>query len=294
MDPVKKTKEHLLIELQKSRAEAIQTIQTFRRDLEALLMQLEKASIEEVEAQYVDMETCVKNERQDDDDHTNTTEQANKQFDNTAKNVAHKTGSFDECPKKITSSSEQVDHTPATALTAVNICYKINSDIYKFLKELRSFGHAEFSSRHDNPTNPRTLTRQIVYNLRTTADVNVKMADDYSELYIPACFYTSDDYLLLTDFYNKKLKRVDVSRQCIQDHCDMPEGPLAVTCTDFREAAISLLNNKVQLVTLGDKMTLSRQLKFDHVCYGLAYSEGQLFISNNDQHVFVMIWKVTQ
>lgn len=53
------------------------------------------------------------------------------------------------------------------------------------------------------------------------------------------------------------------------------------------EVAVSLNNQSIQFVSLGNKMTATRTLAMNHTCYGLAYNTGKLFISDSGTTVYI-------
>ncbi|XP_053401011.1 uncharacterized protein LOC128557564 [Mercenaria mercenaria] len=138
----------------------------------------------------------------------------------------------------------------------------------------------EFALRQAPTAEATCKPKTTAYKVKQQRNINTKVKEDkYTCRILGSCF-TEDGSLLLADNNNYKLKRLNISTYTIIDQLDLETGPDTV-------AAVSLRNNTIQFVSLGDKMITTRKLKMDHYCYGLAFNDGELFISDSDKTVYI-------
>ncbi|XP_053395823.1 uncharacterized protein LOC123523765 [Mercenaria mercenaria] len=163
---------------------------------------------------------------------------------------------------------------------SVEIQFEPDVKIKDFLNQFKTLGKISITS-----TNLKLKT--TVYTKRAQNGINVKVTKDGSKCCIFGSCFISDGSLLLTDYKNTKLKHVDISTATVKDHLDLNAGPFYVCQISDDEAAVSLENETIQFVSLGDKLTNKRQLKLGHRCNGVAYINGILFISDESKSVYM-------
>jgi hypothetical protein len=73
----------------------------------------------------------------------------------------------------------------------------------------------------------------------------------------------------------------------VVDQCRLPSGPWDVCCTSKNEAAVSLDDKTIQLVSLLNPMKIVRQLKMNHACFGIGFKDDKLIITDNGKSLFI-------
>ncbi|XP_045165144.2 uncharacterized protein LOC123529035 [Mercenaria mercenaria] len=116
---------------------------------------------------------------------------------------------------------------------------------------------------------------------------NIRIPSDKEECNIYSVCDLDDGTIILADYGNKKLKRVDSLTYTVTNYCNV-SGQLYQVCKiSNQEVAVSCgLYKYIQFVSLGSKMVPTKQIKTDHRCYGLAYAAGHLCISD-DTSVYI-------
>ncbi|XP_045210917.2 uncharacterized protein LOC123562339 [Mercenaria mercenaria] len=113
----------------------------------------------------------------------------------------------------------------------------------------------------------------------TKYSVNVQSDKKYCDI-ISACTL-EDGTIILSDWSNSKLKRLDSSSYAVIDYCDLQGRPWQVCSIDKQQAAVCLHDKKeVQFISLSSKMALTNKIKTGFECFGLSYADGNLYISD--------------
>ncbi|XP_053384783.1 uncharacterized protein LOC123551886 [Mercenaria mercenaria] len=286
MEDIKKSKEQLLRELKKHKNEATDSIRKFRKEMEALLEKLEEDSIKEVEAEYEKIESVLHKQIKEAEAFNVDLVQYYKKLERSAGNKAQEFVCVKQT-EKTTSKAENAEQVLRKE-PDVQIGFQPDVTIKNFLKQLKTLGKI-------------SITRTTVYTKRAENEINVKLTT--GETFLHCCIFSScfisDGSLLLTDFNNRKLKHLNISTATVKDHLDLNAEPFAVCQIRDDEAAVSLVNKTIQFVSLGNKITTTKQLKLNHYCYGLANKNERLFITDYGSTVYIhdmtgtMLHKIT-
>lgn len=124
-----------------------------------------------------------------------------------------------------------------------------------------------------------------LYKATQRKSLNARMGEYSETCAIWGCCFNDDGSILLADFDNNKLTRVDTSAN--KQHCPMPASPIAVCCVSRREAAVTLNNKTIQIVSLYRNMELNRQMEMDHHCLGIACNAGKMYVSDEGTKLYI-------
>ncbi|XP_045196934.2 uncharacterized protein LOC123551800 [Mercenaria mercenaria] len=278
MEDIKKSKEQLLQELKIHKNKAVDSIRNFRKEMEAMLEKLEKDSIQEAEAQYEKTESILHKQIKEAEEFNVDLVQYYKKLERSAGNKAQEFVCVKQTEETIgkAENAEQILRKGPDMATG----FQPDVTIKNFLNQFKTLGKISITST-------KLKLKTTVYTKRAENEINVKLTKDKSDCCIYGFCFTSDGSLLLTDFNNNKLKYVDISTATVMDHLDLCAKPHAVCQVSDNEAAVSLVNKTIQFVSLGYKMATTRQLKLNHRCFGLAYKNGRMFISDFSSTVYI-------
>ncbi|XP_053401720.1 uncharacterized protein LOC123540149 isoform X2 [Mercenaria mercenaria] len=284
----KKAKQQILSELKKQKQRATDSIINYRKELEAELKRLETESLKEVDAQYRGTKRDLQNEIKEAEQHIDVLEQSTAKLQMCHGNKAQEFVCFKTAQRNILTAKSSTSKQQSE----VKIFFSADMKIKNYLKQLKTLGEVSTSEATYKP-------RTTAYTVKQQRNIDIRLKEDRNACTIWGSCFTEDGSLLLADWYNNKLKRLDVSTDTITDHLDLEADPRAVCLTSKQEAAVSLHNKTIQFVSLGYKMTTTRKLKMDHYCFGLAFNDGKLFISDQNQTVYIhdvsgtMLHKIT-
>lgn len=116
-------------------------------------------------------------------------------------------------------------------------------------------------------------------NIKTRREVNVKMKSDTKMCYITGVCQLQDGTVILTDYYNWKIKRL-VGDYNVRDHCDLDSYPTDICCTDQNEVAVKMYSNKVHFIEVGKDLSKLREIAIEGGGYcGIVYVDKELWVS---------------
>ncbi|XP_053396825.1 uncharacterized protein LOC123551336 [Mercenaria mercenaria] len=289
MEKIMKTRQRQIEDLKKSKTEEIMVIKDFRKDMDTILEQLEKESIKELERKFVEEESKLLEEKRNAETELDSLKQA---VNDLKKSEGNKAQQFVSMKMSLPSIAkmEDVSSSLQTSVDA-NISFSFDPAILKFLHQLKTYG----SVRHDSAT-----ARTTVYSVKSIENLNIRGQNDKKTCCVFRSCLTDDGSLLLADNTNNKIKRADVVKMSVTDYCCVPAGPAGICCTSKSEAAVCLDNRTIQFVSLGKNMTTTRQLNVTHTCFGIAFKDDKLYITNKGQSLYIhdmtgnVLQKVTQ
>ncbi|XP_053387066.1 uncharacterized protein LOC123542714 [Mercenaria mercenaria] len=120
------------------------------------------------------------------------------------------------------------------------------------------------------------------YRIQLYGNFDVKEKSDSSVCYVLDICQLSDGTILIADFDNSKLKRLDQSYKLLES-LRLPGGPLGMCNVGSNEVAVSLLNaKKVQYISVKKKLTLKRSFSTGNCCRGMVYVDDKLYVCCGD------------
>ncbi|KAL4218510.1 hypothetical protein ACF0H5_023244 [Mactra antiquata] len=114
-----------------------------------------------------------------------------------------------------------------------------------------------------------------------TKTMNVRLPDDRSVCSIYRLCSTADEFTLMADYSNSKLKRMNPAYEIV-DYCSLPGKPWGVCLVNDTEIAVALNNNCVQFMNLRNQLELTKLVRFTHPCWSLSCDGERLFIKGGD------------
>jgi DNA-binding beta-propeller fold protein YncE len=97
-----------------------------------------------------------------------------------------------------------------------------------------------------------------------------------------------DGTIILTDNKNRKLKWLHSYNYTVTDYCDLPGEPCQVCMINNTQVTVTVPSqNEVHFISLERKMKTTNRIKTDFRCYGLAYANNNLYISDIDTSVYM-------
>ncbi|XP_045180711.2 uncharacterized protein LOC123539992 [Mercenaria mercenaria] len=279
LEKIISTRLSLIEELKDSKAEAITAIANFIKEMELILQNLKKESMYEVKEEYHKRERMLEEEKKKAETEMEDMKQADNDIRQLETNKAETFVSMKIAQEKATNANELINSLKTPPNT--KIYFQVDTDMRDTLHRLKSLGKLNICS--SAALKPKTS----VYSITGTNDMNIKLPNERNTCSIFGSCLTETGMLLLTDYSNKKLKRTYVTNLSAIDHCDFPYGPCFVCNTNKEEATVTFYDNTVQFVYLGNQMTKTRQITLGHRCYGIAYKEDKLYITDNTSSLYI-------
>lgn len=255
-------------DLDEQRINCLDEIDSHHSNLLALLNNIVEKSKTKVVHQYDTMSAELKRHSQDVETSVADLKAAGDQLDVSNGNRAQQFIEYKKC-QNIMKATDQISKDANT-----NVRLKVfGVSIDKRLEELL--------------TNLDTLVSVTeTFKVKKTRNVDVSVRADTDTCSIFGTCVLTDGSVLLTDYFNNRLKRLDSSSLSVTDHCLMEEGPTGVCYINDNEVVVAQGRSLV-FVALLPRLTPTRTLTLDHCCWYVAHSDNELFVTDSNKSMYV-------
>jgi outer membrane protein assembly factor BamB len=97
-----------------------------------------------------------------------------------------------------------------------------------------------------------------------------------------------DGTIILADNNNNKLKRLHKYNYTVTDYCDLTEWPWRLCMINNTKVAVTVPSKEeVHFISIEGHMKSTNKIKTDFKCYGLAYANNNLYISDSKTSVYM-------
>ena len=108
-------------------------------------------------------------------------------------------------------------------------------------------------------------------------ELNVKVVDDSRICDITGCCILADGSLVLSDFTNKRLKKLSPRGHIT--FIDLPDHPLDVCCLGKSDNKVVVCaGNSLYFVNIKGNMKVARSVTLSHKCNGITYHDDMLYV----------------
>jgi hypothetical protein len=161
-----------------------------------------------------------------------------------------------------------------------DIRFKLDHNLLSMVKKIDYLG--TFVQKEQTP----------ILNVGKSDTFCIKVDCDEEDCSITSACAFHNGTVVLSDAGNKKLKRLECFTFTVLDYCDLQEEPMQVCTTTMDELAVTLpFQREVHFASCEEELTLTRTIKTDFECCGLAFAKGNLYIS--DRSVFVYVYSLS-
>ncbi|XP_052814052.1 uncharacterized protein LOC128241115 [Mya arenaria] len=255
----------------------IADIKAFRKEINMILDQLEKKTVEQLdrvikgseETYKTDMETCTRMQNQ---------------LKTIMETLQQITGKHQETISYIASR-----HCQAKLSEAMSLVHKIqkrpkedikfNSDksVIPFLKNITNLGNVDtikFVQKMEHS--------DYVYKAIGSCHYPVKIKNDAYKCHIVGICVLTNEEVVIADHNNSKVKLLNGHYQ-VTDHFDLPSFPVDMCLTANNEVAVAVDDCAIHFlsVTRG-KLKAVKQFNTDHNCNSIAHHQGELYVGSNN------------
>jgi uncharacterized protein YxjI len=246
--------------------------------MEVILDTLEKATLKTLEEKYKNGKGKLENEIKNLNRHIDELKLSSQKLTQSVGNKAQEFVAVKTSRKQIIEANE-AEAEFVTNSSDVKVEFIAYSTINDALKDFKTFGLISVS-------NTETI-RDKMYVVKRKKQVNIKHQNDRMICSVIGSCFTDDGLLFLADYSNKALKLIDLSSESIKDRLNLETSPRRICQISKKDFAVSLTNKTIQFVTMGNKLITAKQLKLDHHCYGLAYKDNKLFITDSNRAIYI-------
>ncbi|XP_060555811.1 uncharacterized protein LOC132716533 [Ruditapes philippinarum] len=132
-----------------------------------------------------------------------------------------------------------------------------------------------------------TKTAGTLFHVTGGRPYCVQVKSDENKCHISSSCYMEDGTVILADNDNNNLKRLDSSSYRVTDYCELSGEPYQICKINATEVAVTLPSrNEVNLISVDREMKTKNKIKTDFDCYGLAYANNHLYVSDEFTSVY--------
>ncbi|XP_053389800.1 uncharacterized protein LOC128552763 [Mercenaria mercenaria] len=297
-------------ELMKKKTATLEHIRTFRTEINDRLDELEQNTVASIEVRYKSFIIKLEKEMKAIEGNKASIQSARDRLVSavTNKNASQTfvdTKKGNEIVSKVVKSMEESKPKPQEP----DIEFRADSRLPALLQELYALGNitqtdTKKAEHTETVSVKRKSSRQInkKSNISEAGNVppeaklqiidikkySVKIPSDEYACNIKSACTLEDGTILLSDHANNKLKRLDSLTYSVIDFCDLPRRPWQACSISLHQAAVCLpYKQEVHFISLTDRMTFKNELTTDFKCYGLAYADNNLYISDRGTSIYI-------
>ena len=132
---------------------------------------------------------------------------------------------------------------------------------------------------HRNETENIRRTVFTELKVKCHSKTNVTMSSHRGTPFITGCVFMPDEWIVLCDRDNNKLKLLDKSFK-LQDSLGLPSGPRDITLVNDTTVIITLPDKKkLQYVEVVLKLKVERVLQLDNMCWGVQVVSSDIYVT---------------
>ncbi|XP_053387491.1 uncharacterized protein LOC128551108 [Mercenaria mercenaria] len=276
---IKTKKDTDISEIDLAKERALEEMKKQRKELDILLDELENASKQKIENEHKKLWGESEEEKQKITEYESRLQKRVSALQASGSNEAQRFVSGKLGHKDLVDISK--DAYTFTRENKTSFAFHGDPKLVQFFSEMESLGEVK---RHVKSC---TIPVQSLYRIKRTREQNINIPSDKRACDIWSCCFDDNGNLLLTDYNNSSLKRVNLQTESVADNCSMPDRPRAVCCVNKEEAAVSLVNRSIQFISLRDQMKIIRQVKLNNSCWGISCNEGSMYITDERKTLYM-------
>ncbi|XP_045216796.2 uncharacterized protein LOC123566598 [Mercenaria mercenaria] len=273
--------------LLKSRAKTLDNVKKFRKEINDRLDELEKNTGDDIEHKYKAL--------------IHEMEEGMKQLEKNKANVSsildklvpaskNAIQNFVNVKKAETAANKAAKFVQETKLQTPlkDVDFTADDKISSLLGEINVMGKITERMLVDAECKGTVSKEEALLQVKGYKEYSVKVQSDKKKCDIVSGCTLEDGTIILSDTDNDKLKRLNSSTYSVIDYCDLPNWPWQICSTNKQEVAVCLpVQKEIHFISTGNRMTATNKITTDFACYGLACTNGILYISDSKTSVYI-------
>lgn len=261
--------------LNQSKEESIIEIKSYRGELELSLLRLQRLSIDYVQYIHDKLAATLLNNRENVELLEFSLQPKRFQHEISASSPEQQFVALKQQQMKIKLVQDALSSRRSTGRYEVK--FTSDQDIKGFLRGKLALGEIEIVKK-SNLYTLSTVQKSYVFN----AD-----ADTFRCNIVGSCITLDGLYLLVCDANNNNVKRLETRHLRLKDYCKLPNSASGICCLNKEEAAVIVYEKGIHILSLVDKMRITRVIDILHRSAGLAYSSGNLYATTYSTEICI-------
>ncbi|XP_052781959.1 uncharacterized protein LOC128218350 [Mya arenaria] len=276
LDEMKKAGRKDQAKLKDSYKKIVAEIKFLRKEIDAILDQIEKATIEQLDNMIGDLEKdvnddvvkCVKMN----DQLKNMMEKINQMIGKRKETNAYI--GYRKCTAKLTQADNLIGKIQRKPKEEIQ--YEFDKTIEPFLKSLKTFGFSEVKGSEANKNCAYQVVKSTQYNVRMKQETELCSITGICEL-------PNGPIVISDGGSNSSIKLLNSQFEVI-DHFDLP-GPNDLCSIAANEVAVAVgtdtKKDEVQIIKVAQgRLQKKRKFTTDYICFSIAHHENQLYVGS--------------
>ncbi|KAL4218837.1 hypothetical protein ACF0H5_021425 [Mactra antiquata] len=270
------SKDNQLEILKEAEDKCIEQIEKFHNVLQQIIRRAAEASKKEVKDEYQRLEADILQDKSIINGTNDVLQKTDYKLKKASGNRAQRFVCSKEAENHIKKAEDEKMKQETDNNTDVDISFCPNNKLMDYIQGLHGLGDVLVANKKRN-----------LYMLKGSRDINIKVSDDTSSCSSWGCCLTYDNQLLLTDYNNKKIKRVETHTFSVVDYITSDSRPQGICCINQHEVVVGChASNKIQFVSIENKMTPTRKIDTSHDCYGIAMKDDNLYVTDYNTSLY--------
>ncbi|KAL4233982.1 hypothetical protein ACF0H5_005637 [Mactra antiquata] len=276
-----------LAALTEAKDEAVEKVEIFEKALKSIIRKAAKASKTKIVAVYQKLENEILQDKHNVDTVNDELQQSDKKMKKSEGNRAQRFICTKQAENKLKEADMLMVKQEARRYQDVPISFTPNQSLMNYVKGLHGIG--EVNDEHDIGLENARRKKVDMYRIKDSREINLAVSGDRSVCNPSGCCLTHDNKLIVTDYINRKLKRINLDTMTVVDYCQLDGPPCDVCSINDKEVAVTHYYSpgRIQFVSLHPKMSPTRQIKVPHNCFGISFKDDKLYVTDNDSSVYV-------
>ncbi|XP_060579151.1 uncharacterized protein LOC132736093 [Ruditapes philippinarum] len=164
-------------------------------------------------------------------------------------------------------------------ITVSDIKFKPDRKVLQILKQNQTIGML---------TDKTTKNVDELLKITGGQSYAVKVRSDENECDISSACYIESCEIILADYNNNKLKRLDSHNYTITDCYNLPGEPYQICKINETQIAVALPSHQeIHFISVDRQMKTPNKIITDFNCFGLAYANDCLYISDEGTSLYI-------
>ncbi|KAL4218836.1 hypothetical protein ACF0H5_021424 [Mactra antiquata] len=272
-----KSKDNQLKILKEAKDKCIGKIEKFKNVLQQMIRRAAEASKQELKDAYQRLEADI---LQDESTIKSTKDVLQKTDDKLKKASGNRAQRF-VCSKEAENYIKQAENEKMKVETNDNkdmeISFYPDDSLVDYIQGLHGIGNVLVAKM-----------KKSLYKIKCSKDIDIKLSADTNLCSSLGCCLTNDNLLLLTDYNNRKLKRIDTQTLTVVDYRALDSHPQGICCINQKEVAVGCNRpHKIQFFSITSEMKPTRKFDTSHNCYSIAKKDENLYVTDGNTSLYV-------
>ncbi|KAL4218743.1 hypothetical protein ACF0H5_021331 [Mactra antiquata] len=273
-----KSKDAQLKGLKEAKEETINQTANYQKVLERIVRKAAESSKKKVVKAYTSLEADILQDKNTIDSTNDVLQETDDKLKKAFDNRAQRFVCLKEAEKNIKVAENEKLKQEKNDNTDVEISFRPNNTLMDYIQGVHGIGDVLVVAKK----------KRNLYEFKGRRDINIKVSDDNITCSSYGCCLTYDNQLLVTDYDNKKVKRIDTQTLTVVGYVTLDSSPQGICCINQHVVAVGCYSpHKIQFVSIKNKMTATRKIVTSHDCFGISMKDDNLFVTDFSTSLYI-------